>query len=187
MQFNQHIAPASTLSMGDVKIGLVDERIRYSLRLKKEDLAKAKKITGWEIPAQVGASFITDKIMIVCLGPDEWMIIAQTDQTESIVTKLRQLDESITASIAEVSHRNMAFIIEGNDAARLLSVGCPLDVSLSAFPVGKVTRTIFENAQIMIIRTQDHVFHVESWRSFAPYLWTFFRTVSTDFDVSMAS
>jgi sarcosine oxidase, subunit gamma len=33
------------------------------------------------------------------------------------------------------------------------------------------TRTIFEKAEIVLWRTGPETFHVEVWRSFAPYVW----------------
>jgi len=59
------------------------------------------------------------------------------------------------------------------------AVGCPLDLSLAAFPIGKVTRTVFESAQIMIARVDEQSFYVETWRSFGPYLRDFFERVVT--------
>lgn len=72
-------------------------------------------------------------------------------------------------SLVDISHRNVAFHISGDGAAHLINVGCPLDLDLAAFPVGKCTRTIFERAEIVLMREADTAFHVEIWRSFAPY------------------
>ncbi|MBV1705422.1 MAG: sarcosine oxidase subunit gamma, partial [Hyphomicrobiales bacterium] len=48
--------------------------------------------------------------------------------------------------------------------------GVALDLSADAFPVGACTRTVFEKAEIVLWRTDPGRFHVEVWRSFAPYL-----------------
>jgi len=63
----------------------------------------------------------------------------------------------------------------GKYAARMINVGCPLDLSLEKFPVGKCTRTVFENAEIMIFREKEDEFQLETWRSFAPYLARYFE------------
>jgi sarcosine oxidase, subunit gamma len=48
--------------------------------------------------------------------------------------------------------------------------GCPQD--LDRFAVGKASRTIFETVEIILIREDEHQFHIEVWRSFASWLWT---------------
>ena len=53
MLFDQAIDIPAELSSDNVTIGLVDERIRYSLRIKAEDLAEFKKITGLKLPKQI--------------------------------------------------------------------------------------------------------------------------------------
>ncbi len=53
---------------------------------------------------------------------------------------------------------------------RALSAGCPLDLRVSAFPVGMATRTIFDKAEIVLWRREERAFRVEVWRSFAAYL-----------------
>ena len=45
-----------------------------------------------------------------------------------------------------------------------------LDLHLDAFPVGMCTRTLFGKAEIVLWRTGEETFHIEVWRSFAPYL-----------------
>ena len=42
--------------------------------------------------------------------------------------------------------------------------------SLKAFPVGFATRTLFDKAEIVLWRRAEATFHIEVWRSFAPYL-----------------
>ena len=73
-------------------------------------------------------------------------------------------------SLVDVSDRQIGLIASGPGAARALSAGCPLDLRLSAFPVGMATRTIFDKAEIILWRREAAAFHLEVGRSFAPYL-----------------
>jgi sarcosine oxidase subunit gamma len=52
----------------------------------------------------------------------------------------------------------------------VLLFGCPLDLDTAAFPVDTAARTLFGKAEIVLWRTGDDTFHVEIWRSFAPYV-----------------
>lgn len=97
------------------------------------------------------------------LGPDEWLLVLPAGSEAPTIDGLHAL--------TEVSERNVALLIEGADAERLVQTGCPLDMSLAAFPVGRATRTIYETVEIVLWRTGQTAFRVEVWRSFAPWLW----------------
>ena len=85
-----------------------------------------------------------------------------------------------TFSTADISQRNLTFNLTGPLAASLINIGCPLDLSLAAFPIDKCTRTVFEDAEIMIFRTGEDAFAVQTWRSFGPYLVSFFSKYLED-------
>ena len=63
--------------------------------------------------------------------------------------------------------------VPGPQAALLLSSGCPLDLDAHAFPVGMCTRTMLAKAEVVLWRTAAEAFHLEVWRSFAPYVTQF--------------
>ena len=180
MQFSQNISASSELILGETRISQLDERRRYSLRLKRDDIAVANKIRGWKIPKKVGETVMDEPTTISCLGPDEWFVLTTPKGDADTVARLETLSDKALTSVTDISHRNVAFLLEGEGATSILNVGCPLDLSLSAFPVGKSTRSIFENAPVIIIRTAKDIFHVECWRSFAPYLCTFFETIAAE-------
>ena len=53
-------------------------------------------------------------------------------------------------AIVDVSHRSDAFALSGSSCEYLLNHGCPLDLSIDAFPVGMCTRTVFAKAAILL-------------------------------------
>jgi sarcosine oxidase subunit gamma len=55
----------------------------------------------------------------------------------------------------------------------VLNAGCPLDLDISAFPVGMCTRSVLAKAQIVLWRTGIDVFQLHVWRSFYPYVEEF--------------
>ena len=78
--------------------------------------------------------------------------------------------EGTAHSLVDVSHRQIGLIASGPATARVLNAGCPLDLDPRAFPVGFATRTLFDKIEIVLWRRAETTFHVEVWRSFAPYL-----------------
>jgi sarcosine oxidase subunit gamma len=75
-----------------------------------------------------------------------------------------------------VSERSVCLIVEGARAAEVIAAGCPLD--LDRFALGRATRTVFETAEIILLRTGEDRFEVEVWRSFAPWLRTALETAA---------
>ncbi len=101
------------------------------------------------------------------LGPDEWLMIAP------------QLADA-AGTIIDVSHRQIALIIEGPRAAAVLNGACPLDLHPGTFPVGMCTRTVFAKTEIVLWRTAEHRFHLEVARSFAAYVYELLREIAAD-------
>jgi sarcosine oxidase subunit gamma len=100
------------------------------------------------------------------LGPDEWLLLAGTADTDALQSALQDQP----AALVDVSHRTLFFRLSGSFAARTLNCGCPLDLDMTAFPVGMCTRTVLEKAEIILWRTGLEEFQVGVWRSFAAYV-----------------
>jgi sarcosine oxidase, subunit gamma len=138
-------------------ISLAPPMARYSLRARQGQALET--LLGDKVPKKIG----TTEGGIACLGPDEWLLRASPG------TKI-PTGEGLPIAVTDVSDRSVCLIVEGANAAKLLMSGCPQD--LDHFAVGKASRTVYESVEIILIREADDCFHVEVWRSFAPWLWT---------------
>ena len=138
-----------------VAISLAQALARYSLRAR--DPADLDALLGRKVPAKIG----TTAGEISCLGPDEWLLRLS-------IGSIIPMGEGLPLAITEVSERSVCLIVEGPLAAQVLMAGCPID--LDRFAAGRATRTIFETVEIILIRSSEHRFEVEVWRSFAPWL-----------------
>ena len=127
-------------------------------------------VFGAELPSQLGPAGEGDKRAALWLGPDEWLLIADGADAAAIADVLESVLDGTARSLVDVSHRQIGLIAAGPAAARVLNAGCPLDLHLEAFPVGFATRTLFDKAEIVLWRRAQATFHVEVWRSFAPFL-----------------
>lgn len=150
-------------------VTLAPERARFSLRVKPDHRVALVSQTGIALPAKIGETIIDGDDMRFCLGPDEWLLISPIEMREERRKGFQEAAKTIPFSFVDISHRNVGVSIAGALAARVLNTGCPLDLSLERFPVGKATRTVFERAQIVLFREAEQTFYVELWRSFAPY------------------
>ena len=138
-----------------VTIALAPPMARFSLRAR--DRAALEALLGRKLPARIGATAGE----IACLGPDEWLLRGAPGMA------IPQ-GEGLPLAVTEISERAICLVVEGPRAAELLMAGCPLD--LDRFETGRATRTIFETVEIILMRSGEHRFEVEVWRSFAPWL-----------------
>jgi sarcosine oxidase, subunit gamma len=104
------------------------------------------------------------------LGPDEWLLLADGHDADSLLVSMRGKIAAQSACLVDVGHRNIGLVVEGPRAADLLCSACPIDLDITHFPVGMCARTLFGKAEIVAWRTATDSFHVEVWRSFAPYV-----------------
>jgi sarcosine oxidase subunit gamma len=153
-----------------VSIKAASPAARVALRANAKEVSKLTKPLGLKLPTSPMSSTISKSRSALWLGPDEWLII---DQVPSSIQPLMKNLGSAKCSHVDVSHRNTAIIVSGKDAENILNAGCPRDLSLSAFPVGGCSRTIFGKIEIILWRKDSDTFHIEVWRSFSDYLWTY--------------
>jgi sarcosine oxidase subunit gamma len=143
-------------------------------------IAAAGAAFGVAIPTRPLASETSGDRAALWLGPDEWLLLAPEAETATIYQQVSGALDGIACALVDVSHRQTALLVEGSKAASVLNAGVPLDLSLKAFPVGMVARTIFEKAEIVLWRTGPEAFRVEVWRSFAPYVLALLQAADRD-------
>jgi sarcosine oxidase subunit gamma len=124
---------------------------------------------GADLPSQLGPAGEGAERAALWLGPDEWLLIAEGADAATIGEVLESVLDGTAHSLVDVSHRQIGVIASGPAAARVLNAGCPLDLDLKAFPVGMATRTLFDKVEIVLWRRAEASFHIEIWRSFAPF------------------
>ena len=143
---------------------------RHILRGGAEVRSAAERALGFSVPATPCRAGGGGARAALWLGPDEWLLLAPPDApADALAAALRGLPHSLV----DVSHRQLALTVAGPQANMLLAAGCPLDLDASAFPVGMCTRTVLAKAEIILWRTEALRFHLEVWRSFAPYVSQF--------------
>lgn len=159
-----------------VRIDVAAPAFRLSLRAAPEAREALSEALGVELPWERRSSVKSGSRRAMWLGPDEWLL---TDEAAGgLAEACASVD--VAHSAVDVSHRNTAILVSGTGAANALNAGCPLDLSLAAFPVGAVTRTVFGKAGIVLLRTAPDAFRVECWRSFSEYVAAFLDEAAQD-------
>lgn len=146
-----------------------DTLSRHILRCREGAIEKASSVLGLSLPRTACRSASGDGLHALWLGPDEWLVLA----TGTAASSMSQASERLSAlggAFVDVSHRQVAITLDGPEAEIWLASGCPLDLAIGVFPTGACARTLFHKAEIIVWRTGPESFHLEVWRSFAPYV-----------------
>lgn len=162
-------SPAVTVTPGG-------QASRLSLRAPERSRAALSRVLGLKLPEQPKTTARAGSRTAIWLGPDEWLVLDDPDvDLIAAVASVKALHSSV-----DISHRNQAIIVAGPSVEATLNAGCPLDLSIAAFPVGAATRTVFGKAEIVLWRTEPRAFRVECWRSFADYCLTLLASGARD-------
>ena len=149
--------------------------LRLSLRAGTDAVSALSKALGLTLPLKPKTSAEKAGRAALWLGPDEWLVIG--GETLPDFAKVKALYSAV-----DISHRNVAIVVEGAGAENCLNAGCPQDLSLRVFPVGACSRTILGKAEIVLWRTGPETFRVECWRSFSDYVFSFLEDAARGLD-----
>lgn len=152
-------------------LAVLPEAARLLLRGRPSAIEAAGEAFGVTLPRAACRFNVKGERAAFWLGPDEWLLQATGERAEPLFARLRDTLAGQAHSLVDISHRSDAFALSGERSAYVLNHGCPLDLSLAAFPVGMCTRTLLGKATIMLSRPEPRTFHIDVWRSFAPYVW----------------
>jgi sarcosine oxidase, subunit gamma len=155
---------------------------RFAFRARGSVIDTASQAFGVDLPSQAFCTAETDARAALWMGPDEWLLIGPQSEKVLIEQQLTRALAGIAHSLVDVSCRDAALELSGDKAAAVLNSGCPLDLYPSAFAVGMCTRTLLAKAPIVLWRTEPLLFHVQTLRSFADYVWQFLKQAARDVD-----
>jgi sarcosine oxidase, subunit gamma len=164
-----------------VSIQVLSEQARFSLRLALAAAEAKEEIAGFRLSMAINRFSANGDRWSARLGPNEWLIGGAAPQAEALAAEVETALAGTIHGLTEVSHRNVALEVAGIEAAATLNAGCPLDLSIRAFPGGSATRTLLGKAEIILIRPgAEPAFRLECWRSFARYVHDFLIEAARD-------
>ncbi len=164
------VAAASPASR-HATLAAVGPHARFILRVRGAAIAAVSPALGFDLPTTACRSAASGDVAALWLGPDEWLVIGPAGKGESLGSALTECLAGAAAAVIDVSHRHAALALSGTKAADVLNALVPLDLGLSAFPVGACTRTLCGKAEIVLWRTSTETFQVECMRSVGRYVW----------------
>jgi sarcosine oxidase subunit gamma len=129
----------------------------------------------------------SDETLAARLGPDEWLLISPEAAGATMAAALTSQCAGLHHSLVDVSHGYAGFSISGSQATVILNSGCPLDMTVAAFPAGMATRTLLGKAEIVLLRRPGAMlFELQCGRSFAKYVAGFLFEASRELRAARA-
>lgn len=170
-RINSLAALQSTADISAARLAVLPDAVKLSFRGRQGSFQAAGDAFGISLPQTACRFSAMGNRAAYWLGPDEWLLQATGENAAAVLASMERALGGQSCSLVDVSHRSDAFALSGSMSAYVLNHGCPLDLSPTAFPVGMCTRTILGKATILLSRPDTETFHIDVWRSFAPYVW----------------
>ena len=158
-----------------VAVGLAEPASRFSFRGGPDAAAACGTAFGCTLPQETCRAVQQGERAALWLGPDEWLLLSPEAGTATAFEAIEAALGALPHALVDISHRQVGFEIAGSAAAVLLNSGCPLDLSLTSFPVGMSTRTVLAKSDVVLWRQAPDRFRLEVNRSFANYVAGYLR------------
>ena len=131
------------------------------------------KILGAVLPTKPNTYVQNEKVKIIWLGPDEWMII--NDKENELFIKLKNELGDLEASITDVSENRTIIRLSGKKIFTLLSKFLVLDLEKNLGTQSSCAQTLFVKVPILLVRNDDNnqapVIDIFTNRSHANYIY----------------
>lgn len=159
-----------------LSVSAAEDCARFSLRVGPGGRDAAGRALGMALPGRIDGTAAAGGRTILCLGPDEWAILAPEPEGDALRRAFAGL--GVPHSLVDTSHRDVGIELRGPAAELALSACCALD--LGAMPAGSATRTILDRSQAVLVKHGPEHYRIEVWQSFAPHVWGLLEAVSRE-------
>lgn len=178
------LADRAGLAHPAVALTVLAAAARFSLRCRADDAAARGGLAniGLVLPQTAHAVTIFDAGgRVMWLGPNEWAVVAPAHLREVLAGWLAEAVAGTTAAVVDVSDAVVALRLEGPAAVDVLAAGCPLDLHVSAFAVGRCARSRLAKVDVVLYRRAEASFEVEVGRSVARYAYDWLVAAAREF------
>lgn len=91
---------------------------------------------------------------VVWNGPNQWMVISETDAAEGLLEKIQNAVGD-KAGVVDQSHGRVGLRLSGEHARTVVQKNCPLDVHPRSFEPGSCALTTIAHIGALIIQVDD--------------------------------
>lgn len=180
--------PAVVLS-GRAEAGVVmSERAfcgHINLRGNSKDpafLAGVQRCLGVSMPLQTNGVSASAAVTVLCLGPDEWLLVTPPSTEHQFKAGLRDTLLGLWFAVTNITDGQTIFHLYGNSVLNVLHKGCALDLHPRVFKPGDCAQTLLAKAGVLIHYVDPAPsFDLIVRRSFAEYLALWLKDAATEY------
>jgi sarcosine oxidase, subunit gamma len=129
---------------------------------------------GVHLPTTPSTWVETDRVQVIWLGPDEWLVTSSFHTAQELEVGLREAVRG-RGAVVDVSGQRTTLWLTGENARDVLAAGCAIDLHPRVFRSGAAAQTLLGLTSVMLLALDDtgtsYYIHVRS--SFAQYLAKF--------------
>ncbi|QUH02195.1 sarcosine oxidase subunit gamma [Saccharopolyspora erythraea] len=170
---------------GVLEISEVPFKAQITLRLDPKGAAAERVGTalGTTLPKQPGEVAVSGSVLVLWMGPDEWLLVGQEGAAEALQSTLADAVGAEHAAIVDVSAHRTIVDVAGSKAEELLNKGCALDLHPRSFETGRCAQTMLARAEVVLVRRHAAVpgFWVFVRSSFSRYLADWLADAATEY------
>lgn len=151
---------------------------RFSLRVRAAHRGAIAAGLALDLPAKVGDRARSGLREVLCLGPDEWLIVTDEADRDTLSGQAAAIRADTPHSLCDISDREITLRLTGPKVLDLLATGCPRDLGI--LTSGRAVRTVFDSATVILWRDGATSFRMDVWRSFLPHVRTLLGLAETE-------
>ena len=173
-----------TKDYSEIKISEVEPIIKINLRGKNKDfITKIGKELSIILPTDPNTSSGNDKLNILWLSPDEWLIYSNDKidpkSNNSLEDKLfKEISIVKLGAVTNVTDHWVMINLKGKNVFELLSTGCPFNFNNFKNSKGAVIQTILNHTDVIIHNKDINDLNLFVRRSFSNHLWSWINDSS---------
>ncbi|MGW7054183.1 sarcosine oxidase subunit gamma [Streptomyces sp. NPDC054887] len=108
-------------------------------------------LLGAPLPVKPDTVVRTGTLVILWLGPDEWLVVGPPDARDALREKLADALGPEHGSVVDVSAQRTTLLVGGPRARDLLAHGCRIDLHPGAFGPGQCAQTTLARTQVILV------------------------------------
>ena len=176
LNFNTPIM--DTKEYSEIKISEVEPILKINLRGKNRDfITKIGKELSIITPADPNTSSSNEKLNLLWLSPDEWLIYSNDKidlkNSNFLEEKLyNEISKVKLGSITNVTDHWIMINLNGTKIFELLSYGCPFNFNNFKNSKGAVVQTLVNHIDVVIHNKNINNVNLFVRRSFTNHLWS---------------
>lgn len=158
---------------GERAVALREVPLRTMISVRAEPgsgaFARLGERLGTGLPETCGPVTSSGGHSALWLGPDEWLVVSETDGGE-LVAQLIDALAGDRGSVVDVSANRTTLEVSGPGAREALEKGCPVDLHPRSFLPGTAVSTTLGRVPVLLWQTEETTYRLLPRSSFADYV-----------------